>query len=327
MIEIINGFKEFDILTEKQREFLSKDREQISAENFDYLNLQRRKGEDDTFPNSFTLSWLPKIKAKVILSEKQDFAQNISFSGLGECEISNLKSNTDYFLKVIGERGESSAVYSFKTKYAPIRFVKIDGLTNVRDIGGRLIGNDCLIKQGLIYRGAEMNSHITVTESGLETMRQILQIKSVLDLRRDTEIVEDVYKGNYKNIPCYAYADIFEYPQAIRDIFLFFADKENYPIYFHCWGGADRTGTVAFLIGALLGEKVQSLLDDYEITSLSVWGVRSRNLPSFQKFFTMLNTFAGETLAEKTEKYLCSIGITPKEIQNIKEIMIKKSEK
>jgi hypothetical protein len=149
----------------------------------------------------------------------------------------------------------------------------------------------------------------------------------VLDLRRDTEIVEDVYKGNYKNIPCYAYTDIFEHPQAIRDIFQFFADKENYPIYFHCWGGADRTGTIAFLIGALLGEKIEPLLDDYEITSLSIWGIRSRNMPSFQKFFSMLNGFEGKNLQEKTANYLYSVGVTQKEIRTIKEIMIDKREK
>ena len=56
----------------------------------------------------------------------------------------------------------------------------------------------------------------------LEIMRRVLQIKSALDLRRNTEIVEDVYKGNYKNIPCYAYTDIFDHPQTVRDIFKFF---------------------------------------------------------------------------------------------------------
>ncbi|NIY15095.1 MAG: hypothetical protein GWM98_09415, partial [Nitrospinaceae bacterium] len=67
---------------------------------------------------------------------------------------------------------------------------------------------------------------------------------------------------------------------AFRDeylkIFQVFADRENYPVLFHCVGGADRGGTVAFLLNGLLGKDREHLIRDFELTTLSVWGERSR---------------------------------------------------
>ncbi len=325
MLQILNDFNDdFDILTDKQREFLASDRESVLAENFDYLNLKMSKNEDYTFPNSFILQWSPKSQAKVIISESKEFSNPIEFFGYGECEISNLKSDTTYFVQVVKDEKNKSEVRQFKTKNSPFRFIKVDGITNVRDSGGRKTKDGNRVKQGLLYRGSEMNSHITISGQGLKTMRDVLKIKTVIDLRRDTEIVEDVYKGEYVNIPAYAYVDIFEKSQSIHDVFRLFAKVENYPIYYHCWGGADRTGTIAFLLGALLGEEEKSLLDDYELTSLSIWGVRSRNLQVFKNFIEQLNSYDGEDLSKKVENYLMSVGVTSQEIKSIKAINLER---
>ena len=39
--------------------------------------------------------------------------------------------------------------------------------------------------------------------------------------------------------------------------------------YYHCYGGADRTGTIGFLLGALLGMSYTDLVIDFELTSYS----------------------------------------------------------
>jgi hypothetical protein len=298
------------------------DRKDMTMENFDYFQLKVSAKEDNTLPNAFTLSWSPSVSAKVRLSTREDFAEYIALEGNGSCDITNLQSDTRYFVQAIAENGEKTEIACFCTNPAPARFIKIDGLTNVRDVGGRYATNGACVRQGLIYRGAEMNSHLTITEEGLATMREVMKIKSVIDLRRDTEVVEDVYKGVYVNVPFYAYTDVFAHGETVRLVFKWFADEENYPVYFHCWGGADRTGTVAFLLGALLGEELSALLDDYEITSLSVWGARSRNMPAFQDFLMRLNAFDGETLQQKIESYLRSVGVADEEMRAIKKIML-----
>ena len=104
------------------------------------------------------------------------------------------------------------------------------------------------------------------------------------------------------------------------------ADENRYPVYIHCTGGADRTGTLAFLINALLGVGEDDLIRDYETTTFSVYGERSRSsaIYKFADFYKQLKPYAGSTFAEKTENYMLSIGVTQTQINAIKSIMLTK---
>lgn len=63
----------------------------------------------------------------------------------------------------------------------------------------------------------------------------------------------------------------------IKAIFETLSNEDNYPIYFHCNAGADRTGTLAFLIEGLLGVSYEDLVRDFELTSFSKYGYRLRS--------------------------------------------------
>ncbi|MBR5279835.1 MAG: tyrosine-protein phosphatase [Clostridia bacterium] len=109
-----------------------------------------------------------------------------------------------------------------------------------------------------------------------------------------------------------------------------FANLDNYPIYFHCAMGRDRTGTLAFVIEALLGASETDLRMDFELSALSVKGCAGyavingygdqRN--AINNLYAYIKTFQGADLAEKTENYLLGIGITAKEIQTIRNLML-----
>jgi len=122
------------------------------------------------------------------------------------------------------------------------------------------------------------------------------------------------------------YGGAFDLKENFRKVFSLMADKSNYPMYFHCTGGADRTGTVAFLVNALLGVSEVDLIHDYEFTTFSIYGQRNTQQGEysgyFQDFITRLKSFDGDTLAEKTENYMLSIGVTETEIYNIRAIML-----
>ncbi|MGN1076754.1 MAG: tyrosine-protein phosphatase, partial [Candidatus Enteromonas sp.] len=53
--------------------------------------------------------------------------------------------------------------------------------------------------------------------------------------------------------------------RSLRDIFAVLSDESNYPVYFHCNAGADRTGTLAFLIEGLLGVSYADTIRDFEL--------------------------------------------------------------
>ena len=92
----------------------------------------------------------------------------------------------------------------------------------------------------------------------------------------------------------------------------------------HCWGGADRTGTVIFLLEALLGMEEDMLMRDYELTSLSIWGKRDHTSDEFQEFLDILRDFSPSRMDLKSqiEGYLISIGISSKDIAAIRSNLI-----
>ena len=309
------------VATEKQLEYINMERKNIVGDSIDWLNLERQAKIDDTFPLYVKFMWDAEKISSLQLSESDDFKEFLSFRGDKSCDVTNLKCGTRYFWRVKCGN-ELSDVFSFETENFLPRWINVAGLTNVRDCGGWKTEDGKTVKQGLLYRGSELNSHVTITSQGIKTMRNELKIKSVLDIRGSTELVRDIYKGNYINIPVRAYGEYIDEPEQNRKIFEFLSDERNYPVYFHCWGGADRTGTIAFLLNAVLGVGLKNLIDDYEITTLSIWGVRSRNTDLFKSLIEKLDMFEGKNVREKTENFMISSGVTKEQIASIRRIFL-----
>ena len=250
----------------------------------------------------------------------------------------NLYKGATYYCRVTYFKGDKTATIatSFKTTDLGPRVMRVDGIYNVRDIGGYKTADGKITAQGLIYRGGSLRPYNTynsfLTEEGDKLMAELLGIKTDLDVRgfgsEAGNLTESPISGaNLEYAKLIAYHEIFDVPENVRYIFSLLADKRNYPIYFHCSGGADRTGTLAFLINALLGVSYEDLIHDYEFTSFSIYKERNsangtKYGTNFHKFLNKLNTFEGATLSEKVESYLLSIGVTAQEIQNIKDIML-----
>jgi protein tyrosine/serine phosphatase len=107
-----------------------------------------------------------------------------------------------------------------------------------------------------------------------------------------------------------------------------FANPDNYPIFYHCRGGADRTGSYAFILGALYGMNFDDLILEYELTSLSIWGTRIRNHELFSKFLDKFHALPGETYSEKARVFIREYAeLSDAEIGRIYEIAVEKPEK
>ncbi|MBQ7897568.1 MAG: tyrosine-protein phosphatase [Clostridia bacterium] len=283
------------------------------------------------------------VSYTVTYATKPDFSDALSVNTADtSVSLYNLYKATDYYVKVTANLSDGTsftALSSFKTTELGPRTIRLDGAYNVRDIGGYMTPNGRTM-QGLIYRGGQLNGtynngtvyNIELTESGKYVAEKLLKIKTDMDHRSKSEnsvggITESPIPGaELKFIPTGAY-NISGNPENYRKVFSALADINNYPIYFHCQGGADRTGTVAYLLNALLGVGETDLRRDYEFTSFSLYGWRAIDSQSYiakedYHFFDTLNSQKGDTLAEKTENWLLSIGVTEEEIKNIKSIML-----
>lgn len=108
-----------------------------------------------------------------------------------------------------------------------------------------------------------------------------------------------------------------------KKVFKVFLDEANYPIDFHCIAGQDRTGSVAFILGALLGASEDSLYVDWEAT-----GFCNRSVDfNHKKYFDQLpdsfrKTYPAETLRESAEKYILSLGFTEADIAKFRSLML-----
>ncbi|MDF2724474.1 MAG: hypothetical protein K0Q59_4149 [Paenibacillus sp.] len=62
-------------------------------------------------------------------------------------------------------------------------------------------------------------------------------------------------------------------------------------------------------------------LPDYELTSLSIWGKRSRNSTLFRGFIEGLNRYRGETIQEKAEALFREAGMTDEQFEKLRQML------
>lgn len=308
---------------------------------------------------------------KVYLSENSDFSNaKMVETNSKNATFYNSYIATDYYVKVTNNSGsKESLVHKFITEDS-VRMVYTSKTYNIRDIGGKMTRSGKRIKQGLIYRGQELvtedytdtasspGSHVqTVDTSSLNTLLNELGISLELDFRSTTELPDpnnivspigiDYWHGSSVSssgwVPSYNYISRDKNNlKMYRNIFQQFLNADHKVIYFHCWGGLDRTGTVAFILEGLLGCSFTDMCIDYELSSFSGSGaLRQRDVDyqsggkGFKTMVTQLvnNTSATDTfngynpdgtndIQEICENILLTAGMTITEINQIRDIML-----
>lgn len=362
---VYNG-AEIDIANEKLRQYLDADTESEQA-----TALESGRGLLlDT--QIFTIEWESDGGSYYVVhvADNSDFENATVMQSIRpRVNIGGtLTPGKTYYYKIDGEN-KSSKVDKFKVKDAPVRPITVGGASNVRDLGGWSAENGKTIAYGKLYRGGKINAgnESSLTDDGLKTMSKTLGIKTEIDLRfsgvddggQNKSVIGDNVKYVKAGFHGYNYvlpefknygANNRNYyspsAQSIKTIFSTLADESNYPVYFHCNAGADRTGTLAFLIEAALGVSEEDVVKDYEITSFSSYGARYRgkivngefvngvmqddsdNFVAMGYFIERLKAvYAPESgnVNEAAVNYLKTIcGVTESQINAIKSIMLTK---
>ena len=251
-----------------------------------------------------------------------------------EIDVYDLYVDSDYRWTVTGfsggkERFKGNSL--FKTQKSP-RTIKIDGVSNTRDIGFF----SKKIKQGMIYRAASLDE---VTVKGIQDAIYRYGIKTDIDLRNSGEGSAGTSSPLGKNVNYYSLPGAYYvksaanvkdpiYQKNMAETIKIFADEENYPIIFHCAIGRDRTGTLAAILEAFLGASYNDILADYELSFFSEAGCKDgasdeAMLVQINELYSFLENYGDGNVSENTKKYLLDIGVSPEDLSVIKRIMEK----
>jgi len=305
-----------------------------------------------------------------------------------EVEVWNLEMARTWSWSVTPEKKDAGTGASgcFATEDIAPRLVKVDGIPNLRDLGGRKGLDGRRVKQGMVYRSAGLNSNAnsyytpeeikkmvaagtlvdSVPEKSKEAaqeivqrakagkhydakhlvkdwhpgkarlndktrtyMREVLGIKTDIDLRTDRECyfmtgspLGEGAKWVHVSSSCYGGMASDLGKKAFAEVFKVFLDEANYPLDFHCIAGADRTGSLAYILNALLGVDEEELWRDWEVTAFDKAKLEFGHASRLEKLVAVFAKYPGATERERVEAYVKEQGFTDADLAKFRAIML-----
>lgn len=301
-----------------------------------YTNGKKEKSRPE--PVEFTWQYNGGADTEYILrlSENENMDNSVEYTSETESiSVYNLKLDTVYYWTV-SAGNETSSVSKFTTDAAAPRNLYVDGITNVRDLGGWECENGARTKQGLIFRCGRLNEssaetpNIEITESGKKIMLEDLGIKTEIDVRKtsdgETGAITSSPLGDsvtYYSCPMEWEGNTFlDNKDELLKVFEILSKEESYPLIFHCNIGTDRTGMIAYLVNALLGVPEDSLYRDYLYSNFgNIGGTRTLKNVEGSGYYKAVHSAEGDTLSEKTYNCLADFGVPTEQLDSIISIL------
>lgn len=186
--------------------------------------------------------------------------------------------------------------------------LRIDGLVNVRDLGGLRVTDGRVVRSRQVVRSDNPKA---LTAQGQVDLVQVVAPALVLDLRVPLEVGREGYTLAHApvrvvNLPMTPQSGVTDEQIAagladnlvedyrrqieanagsIVEALRLIAGPGNRPVVVHCTAGKDRTGIVVAMLLALLGADDETIAADYHVTTKNMAPVveRIRNAPVFQE--------------------------------------------
>ena len=333
-----------EIHTAQQKEYLSYEGEYVSIPEADYPDGTKHLSD----PNPVNLAWdftVPSGKTlsryDIVVGKEADLSDGYAIKGTtaNSLDVYNSYLGDNYF-KVVANYADgttdSSKIMKYKVDNVYPRNLKIDGMTNCRDMGGgRELVDGGYIKQGLIYRTSSTSSWAygrgavpdTITNDGKEVLFNQLGCVTEVNVNNSGSSVQGI--KNY--VEAYMWYDsgkhhLYRNAEPIKTVFHALANPDNYPLFYHCRIGTDRTGLCAILISGLLGVPENLIYQDYLFSNFG--NIQEKRYigekagrDNILNYINDLKAFPGEKFHNKVYNYLLSIGIPASELNSVIDIL------
>ena len=334
----INEDEKFEIHTDEQKEFLAYN--ETSYTQYPVAKLKDgTKHLSDSKP--ITLKWnyqLPEGKTlekySVIYGQEKDLKDGYQVDGTVD------KDEISFYNPYLGRNYyKLIATFTDQTKdETPIRHFEVDstyprnltiaGMTNCRDIGGRVTEDGGKIRQGLIYRTSGKNQNGSLTDATTEEMINHLRVKNEINLAGDSNSYNLQLAGTTLITSCRmdtsstgGYSHISRNTEAVKNFFNFIADSNNYPLYYHCKIGTDRTGVCTILLHGLLGLSYENVYQDYLFSNFGKIGekraIGDGSSHDIKKYMDDFVNYSGEKFQNKVYNILLGIGVSKQTLDTI----------
>ncbi|KAJ4485861.1 protein-tyrosine phosphatase-like protein [Lentinula aciculospora] len=202
-------------------------------------------------------------------------------------------------------------------------FVEVEGVINMRSVGGYTTSTGRTLKPNIIYRSGDVSS---ITERGRVQFSE-LGIHTVFDFRADSEIkdydsatpamervtmirapagIEHAFdpasiairlkKWETDELQAFlgTYEEILDTAtEAFRTVFVHLRDHPDEPCLVHCTAGKDRTGMFITLLLMLLGVEDHQIVDEYALTTVGLAPSMPQLIRKFQKMPVFRDNWEG----------------------------------
>ncbi len=339
------------LLSADQRAYLDMRRDE-RREQFASPGPRERIAEFGDRPQKVTLRWrldgtngMGRVQYAVRVTRAADGV--VFWQGDTEkthVRLDNFELGRAYAWEVMAktDQGEVSAGGTFVTEDRAPRMIHLHGVPNMRDIGGRRGLGGRRVRQGRIYRSAGLNGNATKAEDGTmkpgkvrlndaarKYAKKTLGIRTDIDLRTDRECFGMTGSPlgpevTWLHVPSSDYGGFHKTggKEAFAKVFRAFLDEARYPIVFHCIAGADRTGSLAFVLEALLGVDEDELYSDWEVTGFSISILDFRHETRLDKLVKGFDAYPGATIHERVVAFVKSCGFTDADVARFRELML-----
>ena len=157
------------------------------------------------------------------------------------------------------------------------RWVSIDGVSNIRDIGG-YVTDDGIVKKGVIYRSGDLAN---IKPAGVEKLKE-LGIKTVVDLRNEPEMSKmdtlladadiKVIKLPMKRDKLRDKADFYRRiivlsRKSLTKLLTITSDKNNLPLVIFDDDGVHEVEVATMFLLDVIGVKSEDILNDYMLSN------------------------------------------------------------